>query len=107
MADEITPELFNHLVELAALELEPQEGEYLRRQLNSQLRAVHLLERIPLPDEVPPAAHGVEYTPDLRPPLRDDVARAAGDDLPDRILAQAPELDDRYFVAPGTAHTEL
>lgn len=106
MADEITPELFDHLVELAALELGSEEGEYLRRQLNSQLKAIQELERIAVPDNVPPAAHGVSYPPALSPPLRDDVAH--GDlSLADRILAQAPERDERYFVAPETAHTEL
>ena len=37
MSDPITPELFTHLVELAALELTPPEAEYLRGQLNGQL----------------------------------------------------------------------
>jgi len=37
MADAITAEIFDHLVELAALELQPAEAEYLRAQLNSQL----------------------------------------------------------------------
>ncbi len=38
MTDEITPELFAHLVELAALELNAQEAEYLRRQLRAYKR---------------------------------------------------------------------
>ena len=106
MPDEITPELFKHLVELAALELDAEEGEYLRTQLNSQLKAIQELERIDAPDDVPPAAHGVSYPPGLRPALREDEAH--GDPaLADRILAQAPERDERYFVAPETAHTEL
>ena len=40
MAEEITAEIFDHLVELAALELEAKEAEYLRAQLNSQLKAI-------------------------------------------------------------------
>ena len=43
MDDEISPDLFNHLAELAA-----DEAEYLRRQLNNQLKAIHKLETIPL-----------------------------------------------------------
>jgi hypothetical protein len=35
----ITQELFDHLVGLAALELSPQEAEYLRKELNNQLMA--------------------------------------------------------------------
>ena len=52
MSDPITPEIFAHLVDLAALELSPEEAEYLRRQLNNQLKAIHELEAIPL-DEAP------------------------------------------------------
>lgn len=106
MADEISPELFERLAELAALELGPEESEYLRAQLNSQLKAIHELARIPMADDVPPAAHGVTYTPGLRPPLREDepvrdLALAA------RILSQAPESDDGYFVVPEIPHTKL
>ena len=59
MPDEINPELFARLAQLAALELDPRESEYLRAQLNVQLRAIAELERIAVPDDVPPAAHGV------------------------------------------------
>lgn len=105
MEDEITPELFSHLVELAALELSPEEGEYLRAQLNGQLKAIHELERIPVPDDVPPAAHGVTFSPDIRSPLRADRTRPCAD--ADKILGQAPEVDERYFVVPDIPHTEL
>ena len=106
MADEITPELFDKLAELAALELGPEESEYLRGQLNSQLKAIHELARIPLAADVPLAAHGITYTPDLRPPLRDDVARL-DPALAARILNQAPEVDEGYFVVPEIPHTEI
>ena len=105
MSDEITPELFAHLVELAALELNPEESEYLRGQLNGQLKAIHELEKIPVSDDVPPAAHGVVFTSDLRPPLRaDEVQRTIE---PEKILKQAPEVDEGYFVVPEIPHTEL
>ncbi len=35
MTDEITPELFEHLVDLAAFAFDPDEAEYLRKQLNT------------------------------------------------------------------------
>lgn len=106
MSDEITPELFAHLVDLAALALSAEEGEYLRGQLNGQLKAVHELERIPVPDDIPPAAHGVPFLPAIRPDLRADEARTdAG--LAERILAQAPEQDEGYFVVPDIPHTDL
>jgi len=116
VADEITPELFAHLVELAALELTPEEGEYLRKELNSQLKAIHELEKIPVPDDVPPAAHGVAFPPAIRPTLRDDRERPSGQspgDVPrpaaeaEKILQQAPETDEGYFVVPEIPHTEL
>jgi Asp-tRNA(Asn)/Glu-tRNA(Gln) amidotransferase C subunit len=44
MVEEITKDIFAKLVSLAALELNPDEGEYLRGQLNKQLLAVHELE---------------------------------------------------------------
>jgi aspartyl-tRNA(Asn)/glutamyl-tRNA(Gln) amidotransferase subunit C len=105
MADEITPELFAHLVALAALELTADESEYLRQQLNGQLKAIHELERIPVPDDVPPAAHGVAYNPEIRPPLRADEARPCAD--AEKILEQAPEVDEGYFVVPDIPHTDL
>jgi aspartyl-tRNA(Asn)/glutamyl-tRNA(Gln) amidotransferase subunit C len=106
MSDEITPELFAHLVELAALALSAEEAEYLRRQLNGQLKAVQELERIPVPDDVPPAAHGVSFPVEIRPELRADEARTdAG--LAERILAQAPDHDEGYFVVPEIPHTDL
>jgi len=105
MNDEITPEIFTYLVELAALELDPAEGAYLRRQLNNQLRAIHELERIEVPDDTPPAAHGVSFGPALRPPLRADVPQPS--DQAEAILRQAPEVEDGYFVVPEIPHTEL
>ena len=105
MSDEITPELFAHLVELAALELGPDESEYLRGQLNAQLKAIAELERIPVPDDIPLASHGVEFAADVRPALRADVPRPSA--LAARLLAGAPESDEGYFIVPEIPHTEL
>jgi aspartyl-tRNA(Asn)/glutamyl-tRNA(Gln) amidotransferase subunit C len=105
MTDAITPEIFEYLVTLAALELTPDEGQYLRQQLNNQLKAIAELERLPIADDVPPAAHGVTYRPGLRPALRDDVHRPS--DRAAAILAQAPEVEDGYLVVPDIPHTEL
>ncbi len=105
MTDEITVDLFDHLVQLAALELIPQEAEYLRRELNNQLRAIHELEAIPLEDDTPISSHGVPYPPERTPPARADEwipCTNTGD-----ILAQAPELDEGYLIVPEIPHTEL
>jgi aspartyl-tRNA(Asn)/glutamyl-tRNA(Gln) amidotransferase subunit C len=105
MADEITPELFNHLVELAALELSTEEGEYMRRQLNNQLKAIHELEAIPLDPSTPIASHGVPYTPATSPAMREDVIRAYPN--PARLLETAPEVEEHYIIVPEIPHQDL
>jgi aspartyl/glutamyl-tRNA(Asn/Gln) amidotransferase C subunit len=104
--DEISPDLFARLTSLAALELDPRESEYLRQQLNGQLKAIAELESIAVPDDVPPAAHGVEFPPEIRAPLRMDHA-TVDPALAARILRQAPEGEEGYFVVPDIQHTEL
>jgi len=103
--DEITPEIFAHLVHLAELELGPDEAEYLRRQLNSQLRAIHEMASIQVDSETPITSHGVPYPPQARPPLREDETRS--DDEADAILGQTPETESRYIVVPDIPHTDL
>ena len=105
MSDEITPEIFNHMVQLAALELDPEESEYLRRQLNNQLKAIHELEAIPLAVEVTPTSHGVPYTAQITPPIRSDEWQPYPH--PEEILAQAPESQDGYIVVPEIPHIDL
>lgn len=101
----ITPDIFNHLVKLAALELSDQEAEYLRTELNHQLNAVHELESIPLAEDTPPASHGVPYTVQISQPIRQDAwSRYA---QPEKILAQAPETEDGYIIVPDIQHMEL
>ena len=105
MSDEITLEIFNHIVQLAALELDPEEAEYLRRQLNNQLKAIHELEAIPVDADTSPASHGVPYTQATSPAIRPDEWQPHPD--PAAILAQAPETDEGYIVVPEIPHTDL
>lgn len=105
MVEEITVDVFRHLVALAALELDEAEAEYLRRELNKQLKAIHELEAIPLPPETPPASHGVPYTPEITPPIRQDEWQP--DPGREDILAQAPQSQDGYIVVPEIPHEEL
>jgi len=105
MTDEINPELFEHLVDLAAFAFDPEEAAYLRRELNHQLDAIHQLEEVPIDPETPLASHGVPYTADTKPPLREDVWEPC--DNPEEILAQAPQVDDGYIIVPDITHTEL
>lgn len=105
LAEPITPEIFQRLVELAALELDQQEAAYLRRELNQQLQAIRDLEAIELPPELEITSHGVPYADEIRPELRTDQDRPAK--LADAILEQAPQREDRYLVVPDIPHTEL
>jgi aspartyl-tRNA(Asn)/glutamyl-tRNA(Gln) amidotransferase subunit C len=105
MTDEITPELFEHLVELAALELSTDEGDYLRKQLNNQLKAIHELEAIPLDPSTPVASHGVPYGLKTSPAIREDILVPYPD--PGRLLSGAPETEDNYIVVPDIPHQDL
>ena len=105
MSDLIDPETFAHLVDLASLELDPAEAEYIRRQLNNQLTAIHELEAIPLEANTNLTSHGVPFTPDISPALRIDEWIPSP--YADAILEQAPETADRYIIVPEIPHTTL
>jgi len=105
MRDEITPEIFAHLVELASFEFEPEQADYLRKQLNNQLKAISELDRIPLDASVEPSLHGVPYPENNSQPLRDDEAKA----FPDRgkLTSQMPQFEDGYVIVPDIPHQIL
>jgi aspartyl-tRNA(Asn)/glutamyl-tRNA(Gln) amidotransferase subunit C len=105
MADKINSELFDHLVELAALELNKEEAEYLRRELNNQLKAIDELAAIPIPEGTPAASHGVPYTPEIRPAARPDLA--VDSQLASDILEQTPETSAGYIAVPEIPHEQL
>jgi aspartyl/glutamyl-tRNA(Asn/Gln) amidotransferase C subunit len=110
MTESITPELFQHLVQLAALELGSEEAEYIRHQLNNQLKAINELAAIPLDDTIKVTSHGVPYTAEITPPVRPDewqpgFARLSAH--PEDILGQAPQVEDGYIIVPEIPHTEL
>ena len=105
MTDQITPEIFVHLVDLAALELTPEQGEYLRRELNLQLKSIHELELIPLSAEVPISLHGVPFPAEISPALRNDEWLPYAN--PAAIIDQAPKTADGYIVVPDIQHTTL
>ena len=105
MTDMISPETFAHLVDLAALQLDAAEAEYLRQQLNNQLKAIHELEAIPLEEDVPVTSHGVPYTVETSPTPREDVWVPYPN--PQAILEQAPQAEDGYIIVPDIPHTIL
>ena len=105
MTERIDQETFAHLVDLAALQLDAAEAEYLRQQLNNQLQAIHELEAIPLEEDVPVTSHGVPYTKTSSPPPREDVWIPYPN--PQDILDQAPQAEDGYIIVPDIPHTNL
>jgi aspartyl/glutamyl-tRNA(Asn/Gln) amidotransferase C subunit len=105
MNELITQETFDHLVDLAALQLDAAEAEYLRQQLNNQLNAIHELEAIPLEDDVQVTSHGVPYTAANSPTPREDIWLPCAN--PEEILAQAPQMEDGYIIVPEIPHTNL
>ncbi len=105
MTDRIDPQTFAHLVELAALELDETQAEYLRRELNAQLSAIHELEAIPWRMTCRSPRTGVPYTPQISQPPRADVWQPYPD--PEEIIAQAPQSEEGYVVVPDIPHTTL
>jgi aspartyl-tRNA(Asn)/glutamyl-tRNA(Gln) amidotransferase subunit C len=105
VTEKITKEIFDHLVDLAALELDDEEAKYLRSELNNQLQAIYELEAILVDEEIDITSHGVPYTEPIRPELREDVIDPCKE--ADEILAQAPEVQDRYIVVPDIPSEEL
>ena len=105
MPDAITQEIFDHLVHLAALELPHEEAEYLRRELNNQLKAIHELEAIPLDPATPVTSHGVPYTREITPPTRQDEWTLSPH--AQSIFRQAPEMEEGYIIVPDIPHEDL
>ena len=105
MSEQITPEIFNHLVDLAALELSADQAEYLRKQLNNQLKSIHELEAIPLEGDIPISLHGVPFEAAESAGPREDEWHPYADTK--AILSQTPQLEDDYIVVPDIPHTSL
>ena len=101
----ITQDIFDHLIDLASLELSKEEADYLRQELNNQMKAIDELEAIPLSDKTAITTHGVPYTQQITPDARYDEWQACPN--PEEILAQAPEVRDGYVVVPDIPHTDL
>lgn len=105
MTDAISIQLFEHLVQLAALELGSTEAEYLRQQLNNQLKSIDELLAVPIDPEIPPASHGVSYSPAASQTARADLWEPEQNTK--EILDQAPQFEDGHIIVPEIPHTEL
>jgi aspartyl/glutamyl-tRNA(Asn/Gln) amidotransferase C subunit len=97
--------VFDHLVDLAAMELGEDEKQYLRQELNQQLQAIQELEAIQVDDSTPITSHGVPYAPGIRPALREDEIEPCPE--ADDIVERAPDTTDRYIVVPDIPHEDL
>lgn len=91
----ISPELFDKLVGLAALELTAEERDYLFVEMNHQLASVEALNQIPLPEGAQPSLHGIKLNgagprPDEWQPFPN----------PAEIIALAPESEDGMVAVP-------
>lgn len=91
----ITPELFEKLVRLAALELTTEESTYLFEEMNHQLASVESLRQIPIPEGTEPALHGLQV--EGAQPRRDDWHAFAH---PEQIIALAPESEEGMIAVP-------
>lgn len=105
MSDEITEDIFRHLVELSALAMDEAEAEYLRRELNNALNAIHELEAIPIDRNIEITSHGTRYTPEIIQPIRSDTLKPFH--KVKAILDQMPQIEDGYIVVPDVPHKTL
>ena len=90
----ITPELFEKLVGLAALELSEEERTYLFEEMNHQLASVESLRQIQIPEGVAPSLHGL--IPEGISPRADEWKAFA---KPEQIVELAPE-SERMIAVP-------
>jgi Asp-tRNA(Asn)/Glu-tRNA(Gln) amidotransferase C subunit len=105
MTEKISKDVFERLVDLAALALDAEEAQYLHQQLNNQLSAIDQLLAVPLANDTPIASHGVPYTDANSQPIRADSIDAYPQ--PDAILHQAPEIEERAIVVQDIPHEGL
>lgn len=105
MTDTIDRDTFDHLVSLAAFELDESQASYLLREMNNQLKAIHELAAIPLDEDLPVTSHGVPYTSQISAPARPDEWMPF--EHPEDIIAQAPQSQDGYIIVPDIPHQTL
>jgi aspartyl-tRNA(Asn)/glutamyl-tRNA(Gln) amidotransferase subunit C len=101
----IDPETFSHLVDLASFEFEPDQADYLCRELNNQLKTIDELAAVPLDDTLPQEIHGLPYPPANSQGLRPDEITTFTER--DALTGQFPKFEDGYVVVPDIPHEEL
>ncbi|NMB94544.1 MAG: hypothetical protein GYA26_09995 [Flexilinea flocculi] len=104
-SETISVEMFNEFVQVAELELTPEESKSIREKMNEQLRVIHELESIPLDEQLAPVIHGNPYPRDIQAPLREDIWKPF--ENTQGIIDQAPRSQDGYIVSPDVPHQKL
>jgi aspartyl-tRNA(Asn)/glutamyl-tRNA(Gln) amidotransferase subunit C len=105
MTDMIDRNTFDHLVSLAAFELDESQAKYLLREMNNQLKAIQELAAIPLDENMPVTSHGVPYTDQISALPRADEWLPF--EHPEDIIAQAPQFENGYIIVPDIPHQTL
>jgi aspartyl-tRNA(Asn)/glutamyl-tRNA(Gln) amidotransferase subunit C len=101
----IDPDTFSHLVELASFEFEPDQADYLRDQLNNQLKTIQELEAVPIDENITVEIHGVPFPQSFSQALRKDTSSKFADR--DELIGQFPRFEDGYVIVPDIPHQEL
>jgi len=89
----ISREIIEQVMQLARLELTPQEKEAMEKELTTILDYMDILNELDL-SEVSPTAHTLGYTNIMR----EDVVNPGFD--VDTVRALAPRWDRDHFVVP-------
>lgn len=103
--DVIGNDMFFELVQTAAIDLQPDEAEALRNELNRQMVIIRQLESIPLDENIFPVIHGNPYPSEIRCGLRADEWIPF--DQPESIVFQAPLSRDGYIISPDVPHQRI
>ena len=105
MDEIIDKETFDHLVDLAAFELGSEEADYLRNEMNKQIKIIQEMAAVPIDETILLTTHGITYTPKISPAIRTDNWQPS--EKAEGILQQVPESRDRFIIVPESHHTEL
>ena len=105
MQEMIDKEIFNELIRIGRIGMDPEEAESLRFEMNRQMDVIRQLEAIPLDKEVRPVIHGNPYPKAIRCELREDIVKPFED--ASTIIHEAPLSRDRFIVSPDVAHQKI
>ena len=95
----ISREEVEHVARLARLQLTDEEIELFRDQLSAVLERATRIQSLEL-DDYPPTSHPI----DLRNVWREDAV--VEPELPDAILANAPQREGTFFRVPRILEDE-